>query len=98
MAAGFQVQREEEDEGGKGGQGEDSRTADGAGQEGSSLREDGGSGVEGKEGEIALPGARVLLMIEPDMMRHQEEWTVWYDTCKGVRDLLQQEEARVKRL
>jgi len=52
----------------------------------------------GEEGGIVLPGARVLVMVEPDMMVKQAEWTAWYDACKGVRDRLQEEVTRVRRL
>jgi hypothetical protein len=99
VAAGFQVQREEEEEGKEGGGGE-GRTPSGAGQgegvvvgEGEEEEEEGG-----EEGGIVLPGARVLVMVEPDMMVKQAEWTAWYDACKGVRDRLQEEVTRVRRL
>ena len=99
VAAGFQVQREEEEEGKEGG----GRTPSGAGGqggqgEGAVVGEEEVEGEGEEEGGIVLPGARVLVMVEPDMMVRQAEWTAWYDACKGVRDRLQEEVTRVRRL
>jgi len=96
VAAGFQMQREEEEEGKDGGREGGARRPSGTGQGSTVIGGD--EEEEEKEGGIVLPGARVLVMIEPDMMERQAEWTAWYDACKGVRDRLEEELTRVRRL
>ena len=97
VAAGFQIQREEEEEEKDGGGGGGGRTPSGAGQGATMIVGDEEEEEEGEMG-IVLPGARVLVMIEPDMMVRQTEWTAWYDACKTVRDRLEEELTRVRRL
>ncbi|KAM3572650.1 hypothetical protein VYU27_005337 [Nannochloropsis oceanica] len=73
VAAGFQMQREEEEEGKDGGREGGARRPSGTGQGSTVIGGD--EEEEEKEGGIVLPGARVLVMIEPDMMERQAEWT-----------------------
>ncbi len=87
LAAGFRVQREEIDV---------TANASGAGQGHEKVDEE--EAATGAEATTTMPGGRVFCIEEPDIGGEQKKWTEWYDTVKGVRDRLQEEATRVKRL